>query len=63
MILTDAMEFAPDLVAAMDLYRAGKNQRSLRLFIEDLTKGLRTCQTVAAPSSASSARLRSSPQR
>ncbi len=41
-ILTDAMEFAPDLVAAMDFYRAGKNQRSLRLFIEELKKSLRT---------------------
>lgn len=41
-ILTDAMEFAPDLVAAMDLFRAGKNQRSLKLFIEDLKKAIRT---------------------
>lgn len=43
-ILTDAMEFAPDLVLAMDFYRAAKNknQRSLRLFVEDLRKAIRT---------------------
>jgi hypothetical protein len=40
-ILTDAMEFAPDLVAAMDLYRAGKSQPSLRHFVDELRGALR----------------------
>ncbi len=41
-ILTDPMEFAPDLVAAMDLYRASKNQPSLKHFIEDLRSAIRS---------------------
>jgi hypothetical protein len=35
------MEYAPDLVAAMDLYRAGKNQPSLGHFIADLTSAFK----------------------
>ena len=43
-ILTTEMELAPDLVRAMDLYRAGKNkhQRSLKRFVEDLRTGIRS---------------------
>lgn len=29
------IEFAPELVAAMDLYRAGKNEKSLKHFVDD----------------------------
>lgn len=39
-ILTSEMEYAPDLVAAMDLYRAGKNQPSLRHFVEEMRSAL-----------------------
>ncbi len=39
-ILTDEMEFAPDIVKEMDLYQAGKNQPSLGHFIEDLHAAL-----------------------
>lgn len=35
-ILTSAMEYAPDLLREMDLYRAGKNQPSLGQLIQDL---------------------------
>lgn len=35
-IVTNAMEFAPDLVNAMDLFRAGKNQPALKRFIDGL---------------------------
>lgn len=35
-ILTGEMEYAPDLVEAMSLFRAGKNQQSLRHFIEEV---------------------------
>jgi len=35
-ILTDEMEFAPDIVRAMNLFDAGKNQPSLKHFVEDL---------------------------
>jgi len=31
------IEFAPDLVAAMDLHRAGKMERSLKLFLDEAT--------------------------
>jgi uncharacterized protein DUF4276 len=41
-ILTNEMEYAPDLVAAMDLYRAGKNQPSLRHFVDELRSALRS---------------------
>lgn len=40
-ILTTEMEFAPDLVEAMALYRAGKNQRSLGHFVDGLRAALR----------------------
>lgn len=40
-ILTTAMEFAPDLIEAMDLYRAGKNQHSLGHFVEGVRSALR----------------------
>lgn len=40
-ILTSEMEYAPDLVAAMDLFRAGKNQPSLKSFVEELRGALR----------------------
>lgn len=35
------IEFAAELVAAMDLYRAGQNDHSLRAFIDDLRAKLR----------------------
>jgi len=35
------IEFAPDLVAAMNLYRAGRNVRSFRAFVDDLRGKLR----------------------
>ena len=41
-ILTNEMEYAPDLVAAMDLYRAGKNQPSLRHFVDELRSALQS---------------------
>jgi hypothetical protein len=41
-ILTSEMEYAPDLVAAMDLYRAGKNQSSLRHFVEEVRDALQS---------------------
>ncbi len=40
-ILTSEMEFAPDLVRAFDLFRAGKTQASLGKFVEDLRAALR----------------------
>jgi hypothetical protein len=40
LILTDEMEYAPDLVEAMDLFRAGKNQPSLRHFIDEVRAAL-----------------------
>lgn len=42
LILTNEMEYAPDLVAAMDLYRAGKNQPSLKHFVDELRSALRS---------------------
>lgn len=39
-ILTSEMEYAPDLVSAMDLYRAGKNQPSLKHFVEEIRSAL-----------------------
>ena len=39
------IEFASELVAAMDLYRAGKTTASLKAFLDDLRTGLRRlCQ-------------------
>lgn len=35
------VEFASELVAAMDLYRAGKTTASLKAFLDDLRSGLR----------------------
>lgn len=35
------IEFAAELVASMDLYRAGRNDRSLRAFLDDLRAKLR----------------------
>lgn len=40
-ILTDAMEFAPDFVREMDLFKAGKAQTSLRHFVDSLRSALR----------------------
>jgi len=40
-ILTTEMEFAPDLVERMNLYKAGKNQRSLGHFVEGLRSAFR----------------------
>jgi hypothetical protein len=40
-ILTDAMEFAPDFVREMDLFKAGKAQTSLRHFVDALRSSLR----------------------
>jgi hypothetical protein len=39
-ILTNEMEYAPDLVPAMDLFRAGKNQPSLKHFVEEIRSAL-----------------------
>lgn len=36
------IEFALELVEGMDLYRAGKNERSLKAFVDDLRGKLRT---------------------
>jgi hypothetical protein len=36
------IEFAAELVAQMDLYRAGKNDRSLKAFVDDLRGRLKT---------------------
>jgi hypothetical protein len=36
------IEFAQELVELMDLYRAGKNERSLKAFVDDLRGRLRT---------------------
>jgi uncharacterized protein DUF4276 len=46
-ILTNEMEYAADLVAAMDLYRAGKNQPSLKHFLDEIRSAL---HTLAGPS-------------
>lgn len=36
------IEFARELVESMDLFRAGKNDRSLKAFVDDLRSSLRT---------------------
>ena len=41
-ILTSEMEYAPDLVAAMDLFRAGKSQPSLRHFADEIQSCLQS---------------------
>lgn len=40
-ILTTEMEVAPDLVEAMDLFAAGKNQASLKHFVDDTRNALK----------------------
>jgi hypothetical protein len=40
------IEFAQDLIEAMDLYRAAKNDRSLALFVEDMRSALQSRTTV-----------------
>lgn len=42
------IEFARELVDGMDLYRAGKNDRSLKAFLDDLTNMLRALQSEGA---------------
>ncbi len=39
------IEFAQELVAAMDLYRAGRNDHSLRAFVDEFRKKLRLVST------------------
>ena len=39
-VLLGGIEFAEELVASMDLYRAGKTERSLKRFVDDLRAGL-----------------------
>ncbi len=39
-ILTTEMEYAPDLVDAMDLFRAGRNQPSLKHFVDEVRSAL-----------------------
>lgn len=41
-VLIDEMDFAPDLVEAMKLFRAGKNQPSLKHFVDELKAALRS---------------------
>jgi hypothetical protein len=41
-ILTSEMEYAPDLVAAMNLFQAGKNQHSLKHFVEEVRSALQS---------------------
>ncbi|MFL6197206.1 MAG: hypothetical protein ACJ75H_23670 [Thermoanaerobaculia bacterium] len=43
-ILTTEMEYAPDLVNAMDFFRAGRNQPSLKHFLEEIRSALQTRQ-------------------
>jgi hypothetical protein len=40
------IEFAAELINGMDLYRAGRNDHSLRAFLDDLRKGLRQADLV-----------------
>jgi|HubBroStandDraft_3_1064219.scaffolds.fasta_scaffold19683_2 hypothetical protein len=47
-ILTGEMEYAPDLVEAMDFFRAGKNQPSLRHFIEEVRSAIQRWRVVEA---------------
>jgi hypothetical protein len=39
-ILTSEMEYAPDLVTAMNFFRAGKNQPSLKHFVDEIRSAL-----------------------
>jgi hypothetical protein len=43
-ILTTEMEYAPDLVNAMDLFRAGRNQASLKHFLDEVKSALQSFQ-------------------
>ncbi|MBI2833273.1 MAG: hypothetical protein HYX76_02470 [Acidobacteria bacterium] len=43
-VMLGGTEFARELVDNMDLYRAGKNDRSLKAFVDDLRSTLRTIQ-------------------
>jgi len=43
-ILTTEMEYAPDLVNAMNLFRAGKNQASLKHFLDEVKSALQSFQ-------------------
>lgn len=43
-ILTTEMEYAPDLVTAMNLFRAGRNQSSLKHFLQEIRTGLRSLE-------------------
>jgi hypothetical protein len=45
-ILTTAMEYAPDLVAAMDFFRAGRNQPSFKHFADEIRSALQGLRTV-----------------
>ena len=42
------IEFAQEIVAGMDLYRAGKNDRSLKAFLDDLRSKLRILRSERA---------------
>lgn len=44
-IILRGIEFASELVTGMDLFRAGKNDRSLKAFLDDLRGKLRTLRT------------------
>lgn len=46
-ILTDPMELAPELVGAMNLFRAGKKQSSLKHFIDELRGAIRSLVSVS----------------
>lgn len=37
-VLLGGVEFADEIVAAMDVYRAGKNEKSLKHFVDDLRR-------------------------
>jgi hypothetical protein len=50
-ILTNEMEYAPDLVRAMDFFRAGKNQPSLRHFVDEVQTALQSLRGFTAPES------------
>ncbi len=39
--LLGGLEFARDIVRTMDLYRAGKNEKSLKHFLDDVRKAIR----------------------
>lgn len=47
-LLTGPADLAPDLAGQMNLFQAGKNQSSLRHFVDDLRTELRALATAAA---------------